>query len=102
MCCLIMLLQRRYGPSIIIHWEDVASSNAFQLLQLLHDRGVPTFNDDIQCTAAVSVAAVLVALRLPGVVPLERQTFLFFGAGQVMKQRLSMQVLVAMYSMQLL
>lgn len=35
-----------------------------------------------QATAAVTVAALLGAERLPGVAPLEQQTFLFFGAGQ--------------------
>ncbi len=37
---------------------------------------------DIQCTAAVTLAAVLGALRMPGVTPLQRQRFLFYGAGQ--------------------
>jgi malic enzyme len=45
--------------------------------------GLPTFNDDIQCTAAVVLAAVLGGCRVPGVPPLAQQTFLFFGAGQV-------------------
>lgn len=76
-------LQRRYGPSLLVHWEDVAAPNAFALLQALQAQGVPTFNDDIHCTAVVTLAAVFGALRLPGVLPLEQQRFLFFGAGQV-------------------
>jgi malic enzyme len=45
--------------------------------------GLPTFNDDIQCTAAVSLAALLGAAAVPGVLPIQAQTFCFFGAGQV-------------------
>ena len=45
--------------------------------------GVPTFNDDIEMTAVVTLAALLGAARIPRVPPLREQTFLFFGAGQV-------------------
>lgn len=45
-------------------------------------KGVCTFNDDIQSTAAAVVGAVYGALRLDGVAPLKEQVFLFFGAGQ--------------------
>jgi malate dehydrogenase (oxaloacetate-decarboxylating)(NADP+) len=53
------------------------------MLQRLRASGTPTFNDDIECTAGVTVAALLGALRVQGVLPLEQQRFLFFGAGQV-------------------
>ncbi len=43
---------------------------------------MPNFNDDIQSTAAVTLAAILGATRLPGVPALEKQRILFFGAGQ--------------------
>ncbi len=45
-------------------------------------QGVATFNDDIQSTGAATLAAVLGAMRLPGVPPLTQQRFLLFGAGQ--------------------
>ena len=45
--------------------------------------GIPTFNDDIEMTAVVMLAALLGAARVPGVPPLQQKTFLFFGAGQV-------------------
>lgn len=79
---LVAALQKRYGPLVLIHWEDLGPSSAFSLLQRLQSLQVPTFNDDVQCTAAVVVAAVLGAMQVPGVVPLKRQKFLFFGAGQ--------------------
>ena len=41
-----------------------------------------TFSDDIQATAAVTLAALLGAQRLPGVPRLRQQAFLFYGAGQ--------------------
>ncbi|KAG2500529.1 hypothetical protein HYH03_001306 [Edaphochlamys debaryana] len=75
-------LRARYGPGLLVHWEDVGFSHAFPLLERLGAAGVPSFNDDIQATAAVTVAALLGAERLPGVPPLEQQRFLFFGAGQ--------------------
>lgn len=45
-------------------------------------QGVATFSDDIQATAAVTLAALLGAQRLAGVPRLRRQAFLFYGAGQ--------------------
>ncbi|GLC34920.1 hypothetical protein PLESTM_000254200 [Pleodorina starrii] len=78
----VTALQSAYGPGLLIHWEDVGAAQAFPLLERLESRGVPTFNDDIQATAAVTLAALLGAERLRGVPPLEHQTFLFFGAGQ--------------------
>ncbi len=68
---------------MLIHWEDLGSRNAFPLLGRLRRARVLTINDDIECTAAVTLAALLGATRVPGVPPLEEQTFLFLGAGQV-------------------
>jgi hypothetical protein len=134
---LVQALQKRYGPSTIIHWEDLAPAQVgcsrglgatpgrgacarvrafslprrrcaprgprprapqltalalfsprarcqgFGMLKRLRAAGTPTFNDDIECTAGVTVAALLGALRLEGVPALTQQRFLFFGAGQV-------------------
>ncbi|KAF6257169.1 hypothetical protein COO60DRAFT_1702001 [Scenedesmus sp. NREL 46B-D3] len=66
-------LQKRFKRQVLVHWEDLAVSNAFNVLQLSQGAGVPTFNDDIQATAAVAVAAVLGGVQ---------QRWLFFGAGQ--------------------
>jgi len=71
--------QRRWGPSVLIQFEDFANRNALRLLKK-HQANYCTFNDDIQGTACVGVAALFTAMRVAKS-KLSEQTIVMFGAG---------------------
>ncbi|ARJ25094.1 oxaloacetate-decarboxylating malate dehydrogenase [Bacillus sp. ISL-8] len=66
-------------PKALLHWEDFSSRNARKILDK-YRYDVCTFNDDIQGTGAVSLAAVLSAVKASGV-PLSEHRVVVFGAG---------------------
>ena len=66
-------------PNALLHWEDFGTDNARSILDR-HRDNVCTFNDDIQGTGAVALAAVLGGVRAGGV-PLAEHRVVVFGAG---------------------
>jgi malate dehydrogenase (oxaloacetate-decarboxylating) len=56
---------QRALPNVLFQWEDFSKAHASTLLERYQDR-LCTFNDDIQGTAAVTVAAILSALHTSG------------------------------------
>lgn len=75
-----------FGSRCLLQFEDFNSNDAFPLLAE-HREKFLTYNDDIQGTASVAVAAVLGGIKLlkPSVTNLlaevRKMTFLFHGAG---------------------
>jgi malate dehydrogenase (oxaloacetate-decarboxylating) len=66
-------------PNAMLHWEDFGAANARRILLKYADTCC-TFNDDIQGTAAVVLAAALCATRAAGLA-MRDQVIVIHGAG---------------------
>lgn len=71
-------LKKKY-PQALLHWEDFGKENAPYLLEKYRNK-ICSFNDDIQGTAAVVLAAALCAIK-KNRSHLHQQRIVVFGAG---------------------
>jgi malate dehydrogenase (oxaloacetate-decarboxylating) len=71
---------KRNFPEALVQWEDFAKHKAFTLLERYQER-VLSFDDDIQGTGAVALAALMTAMRIKKQ-RLADQRFAIVGMGQ--------------------
>jgi len=75
-----------FGKGCLLQFEDFNSNDAFPLLAEYREKFL-TYNDDIQGTAAITVAGIMGAIKLKNpqetdlISALSKETFLFHGAG---------------------
>lgn len=66
-------------PNVFLHWEDFGAQNAHYNLKAYKNQ-LCSFNDDIQGTGIVALAAVLSAGKITNT-PLKKQRFVVYGGG---------------------
>lgn len=66
-------------PNVFLHWEDFERDHARHILDRYQDK-LCTFNDDIQGTGVVALAAIMAALKVSQS-QLADQRIVIFGAG---------------------
>ncbi|MGV2942529.1 NAD-dependent malic enzyme [Mesobacillus sp. LC4] len=74
-----VLTARKFHPDVLLHWEDLGNVNARKIMEKYGDK-ILTFNDDIQGTGAVTLAAIKSALKMTGG-SLKEQRIVVFGPG---------------------
>jgi malate dehydrogenase (oxaloacetate-decarboxylating) len=66
-------------PHALLQWEDFAPGNGRRILERYRGH-ISTFNEDMQGTGAITLAAAISAVRVCGT-PLRNQRVVIFGAG---------------------
>lgn len=66
-------------PSVFLHWEDFGRENAYKNLHLYRNK-ISSFNDDIQGTGVVTLAAIMAGIQATNNA-LAEQRIVIFGAG---------------------
>jgi malate dehydrogenase (oxaloacetate-decarboxylating) len=66
-------------PKALLHFEDFGPGNARRILTTYRDK-YRIFNDDMQGTGAITLAATLAAIKVTGA-PMRDQKLVVFGAG---------------------
>ncbi len=69
----------RLFPNAVLQWEDFAPGNGRRILEKYRGQ-ICTFNDDMQGTGAITLAAAISAVRVCGT-PLRNQRVVILGAG---------------------
>lgn len=66
-------------PKALLQWEDLGPGNGRRILERYRGQ-IRTFNDDLQGTGAITLAAAVSAMRICGTL-LRNQRIVIFGAG---------------------
>lgn len=74
----VLAIKKQY-PHVLLQWEDFSKAHAQPLLDR-YRKTICSFNDDIQGTASVALAAIYSAMEVSGTA-LKDQRFILFGAG---------------------
>ncbi len=69
----------RLFPNALLHFEDFGPSNARRILEQYRTQ-TPVFNDDVQGTGAITLAAILAGMRVADSRPRD-QRVVIFGSG---------------------
>jgi malate dehydrogenase (oxaloacetate-decarboxylating) len=70
---------KKLFPDALLQWEDFTPENGRRIIEKYRDR-ICTFNDDMQGTGAITLAAAISAVRICGT-PMRSQRVVIFGAG---------------------